>query len=161
MSTANPVAQEVRSYPPLFIGAAAFLKRHRRATYGKEPRERLLAHLWWYWCDGRLGVARANGRIVAMAIARCVRDEKEAEQPYVHHEAAPMVWVDEAVSTHPLGLRQLLGMVFLRFGPRQVLAANRLKRNGELMKLPYQALEQLIEGETHEFSQNARTAQSA
>jgi hypothetical protein len=134
----------------LLVSAAAFLKRHRRESYGHAKRDLFLAWLRWYARDARLGIVMLEGRIVALALARCVASAAQAQvDSYAHDEGAPMVWVDDIVSTHPHGVPQLFRQVEQRFGIRQTLAGSVFSRAGQLRILPYQLVQRLTVGEPH------------
>lgn len=133
--------------PPLLISCAAYLKRHRPETYRHAPREILLGHLLWYWTAGRLGVVLDNGRVVALALARCIEKIDQGKDPYAHAEQGPIVWVEEIVSTHPRGVALLFQQLKQRFGIRHTLAGQVFNRAGELRKLPYELVDRMTQGE--------------
>lgn len=126
------------------VSIAAFLKRYA-ASYRRTGRTRMLEVLRWYWCHGLVGVIREGGKIVAVCTARCVRNAEEGGTPYVHDEAAPIVWVDEIVSRHPHGVALLLRQAQERFGPREAFAGTVFNRDGELRMLPMKTVERLID----------------
>lgn len=134
--------------PPTMLQAAAFLKRWAPGLR-KAARADLLLFVLWYWSDGRLGMVRDNGRIVAVALARCVDDVIQASDPWFHNEQGKIVWVDDIVSRHPLGIPLLLQQVRRRFGPREAFAGRVFHRDGELRMLPMRIVERLTTGETH------------
>ena len=129
--------------PPTLISVCAFLK-HYATAYRQATRERLLDFVGWYWRDGRVGIVRENGRIVAVAIGRCVQDVTRAQaEPYYHEEAAPIVWIDDIVSRHPHGVGLLFRQAMKRFGPRNAFSGQVFKRAGELRMLPYHCVARL------------------
>lgn len=127
---------------PRVISIAAFFKRHL-PTFRIRTRAQILPLVTWYWRDARVGVIRENGRIVAAAMARCLNNEEDAAKPFLHDESGRIVWVEHIVSLHPLGVPLLMQTVTRRFGPREALAGNVIKRAGELRKLPWKAVERL------------------
>lgn len=139
--------------PPSEISIAAFLKRYS-AGKAREPRERLLQAVAWYWRDGRCGVLRVNGKIAAIALVRCLDDIAQAEIPYHHIETGHIVWIDDIVSRHPRGIGFLMEMAERRFGRREVFAGTVFKRAGELRMLPWKIVERLSKEETHHVNQH-------
>jgi len=143
---------------PSIISICAFLKR-RAPGFRTAQRAALVAFVLWYWRDGRVGVIREHGRIVAIALARCVHDVKQAAEPYYHDEKAPIVWVDDIVSRHPQGITLLLKHALQRFGPREAFAGHVFDRAGELRMLPIRVVERLIGDPAHGLTLNScRTA---
>lgn len=130
---------------PTLISIAAFLKRHAPALR-KAPRVQLLQFVLWYWTDARVGIIRENGRIVAVAMARCMNDVTHHAEPYHHDEAGKIVWVEHIVSRHPAGITMLLQQVRERFGPREAFAGHVFHRDGELRMLPMKVVERLTTG---------------
>lgn len=130
------------------ISIAAFIKRHSLDKC-HEPRERLLPAVAWYWRDGRCGVLREKGRIVAVALVRCFNDLAHANTPYHHEETGNIVWVDDIVSRHPRGIGFLVELAERRFGRRECFAGTVFKREGELRKLPWKIVERLSKEETN------------
>jgi hypothetical protein len=124
------------------ISAAAFMKRHLPGLR-TWPRARLLEYLGWYWRDARVGILRDHGRIVGIALGRCLHDVKQAREHYFHDEAARIIWIEHIVSRHPLGIRLLLQQAMQRFGPREAFAGDVFKRDGELRMLPWKTVERL------------------
>lgn len=135
------------SYSPRLLEAAAFLKHHDPAVR-EWPRLRLLQWLAHFWAHGQAGVVRNAGRICAVGVARCVRDQAEAEAcAYAHHEnpdTGRILWVDQLASVHPLGLPLLLAQARSRFGPRTIVSGHVFKRPGELRMLPWNRVEKLL-----------------
>jgi len=130
---------------PGIIAVAAFLRRHDPAV-AHWPVGRLLAWLRWHWANGGVGIVGQRGRIVAVGVARCVHTIEDAEnEAYEHDEKAPMLWVDQLASTHPLGLPLLLAQARTRFGPRETVCGHVFKRPGELRMLPWKRVERLLE----------------
>lgn len=127
--------------PPSEISIAAFLKRFSRENYRDMPRERILRIVAWYWRDGRCGVTRAAGKIVAIALVRCINTVEEAEKPYFHDEKAPIVWVDDIISRHPQGMGELYRLAERRFGRRESFAGTVFQRDGELRMLPWKVIQ--------------------
>jgi len=148
---------------PTLISACAFLKRHapglRQAT-----REELKAFVGWYWRDGRCGVIHNAGKIVAIALARCVPDCAAAQNdPFLHIDHGPVIWVDDIVSRHPFGVALLLEQSLQRFGPRSYFAGRVFSRDGELRMLPTRAVQRLIASIPHHhgITINSATARAA
>lgn len=130
--------------PPGLMLIAAFLRRHDPAVE-HWPVDTLLAWLAWHWRNGGVGVIRAEGRIVAVGVARCLQFEAQARHPYHHDENGPLLWVDQLASTHRLGLPLLLAQARLRFGPRTTVSGHVFKRPGELRMLPWKRVERLLD----------------
>ena len=135
---------------PTLIRTAAFLKRWAPGLRHWK-RAALLNFVGWYWTDARAGIVHDHGRIVAVALARCVSHLEQADAPYYHDETAPIVWVDDIVSRHPLGITLLLGQVRQRFGTREAFAGRVFNRDGELRMLPFRVLERFSQppGDSH------------
>jgi hypothetical protein len=133
---------------PSILSVCAFLKR-RAPGYRHAKRGPLLEFVGWYWRDARIGIVREHGRIVAVALARCVHDVKEGDDPFRHDEAAPIVWVDDIVSRHPQGIGLLLQQVRQRFGPREAFAGRVFNRDGELRMLPFRIVDKITTGDLH------------
>lgn len=129
-------------HPPTLISTAAFLKR-QALGFRREPREKLLPFLNWYWKDGRIGIVREGPRILAVAVARCLAAIEQANEPYHHEDTGEIVWIDAIASRHPLGIPFLLRQAQLRFGPRRAYAGHVFKRDGELRMLPTKTVERL------------------
>ena len=128
--------------PPSLIDVCRFLRRHGPGF--KNCSTKNLAHfVAWYWRDARVGVVHDAGRVVAVALARCIKDVAEAETPYVHTETALLVWVDDIVSQHPAGVQLLLAHALQRFGPRHAFAGHVFSRSGELRMLPFRTVQRL------------------
>jgi len=124
---------------------ADFLSEHLPAARRSAPGQ-LLPWLRWYWHDGRVGIVRAENKIVAVGLARCVNDPVEADKPYFHDENGRILWVQDVISQHPAGLVKLLGIVVQRFGPREAIAGTVLSRDGELRKLPWNQVVRFLNG---------------
>lgn len=128
--------------PPTLLDVCRFLRRHGPGF--KNAGTKNLAHfVAWYWRDARVGVIHDAGRIVAVALARCIKETTEAAEPYRHTETAPIVWVDDIVSTHPAGVQLLLAHALQRFGPRHAFAGHVFHRSGELRMLPFRTVQRL------------------
>jgi hypothetical protein len=130
---------------PTVIQLCAFLKRHG-PWFRRWPREKLVPYIEWYWKDGRVGVVREDGKIVAAAIARCIKDVSEGDVHYRHHPDGQIVWVEDIVSLHPDGVAILLKHAMEIFGRRLLFAGKRFVRNGELQILPWSVVERLTRG---------------
>jgi len=130
--------------PPAEITIAAFIKRHSLVRR-HDPREKLLGIVAWYWRDGRLGVLRDQGKIVAVALVRAISDLKQAEIPYHHEEGGNILWIDDIISRAPCGIAFLLELARQRFGPREAFAGHVFKRRAELRLLPWATVERLAQ----------------
>jgi hypothetical protein len=145
-----------RKAAPSLISIAAFVKRHA-PTKRTAPRERLLPWINWYWRSGLCGVLREHGKIVAVALVRCVESIEQARMPYAHDERGRIVWVDDIVSRHPQGIAFLLDMCRERFGPREAFAGEVFVRDGELRMLPWKIVERLAAAMKHEHKPTSAT----
>jgi len=127
--------------------ALAFLQIHLRSL-ADWPPGLLLPWFTWHWRNGGVGIVRHQGRVRAVAVARCVASIAEAqEHAYAHHEdpeSGRILWCDQLASEHPLGLSILLAQARLRFGPRATVAGDVFKRPGELRMLPWSRVEKLL-----------------
>lgn len=132
------------AHPPTEISIAAFIKRHS-AVRRHDPRDHLLGVVAWYWRDGRLGVLRAQGKIVAVAMVRALSDLKQAEQPYHHEERGHILWIDDIISRAPCGIAFLLDLARQRFGQREAFAGHVFKRRSELRLLPWATVARLAQ----------------
>lgn len=163
-ATSNPKASAPRGkYPAAVVSAAAFLKR-REPWLRREPRDRLLPYIAAFWYDGRIGIVRSGGRIVAVALARATNDLARTQaEPYYHDEAGRIVWLDHIASAHPQGIAVLLGQALMRFGRRDWYAGNVFKRAGELRMLPHELVERLTKtgGIPHGLPINSCTTRAA
>ncbi len=132
------------------ITLAAFIKRNAPG-FRRASRQELLAFLGWYWRDGRVGIIRDKGRIVGAALARCMNHPGQAADPYYHDETGRLIWIQDIVSHHPLGIPLLLEHARQRFGPREAFAGRVFHRNGELRMLPFRVVERLSQntGDSH------------
>lgn len=124
------------------ISVAAFVKRHVKRVHTWK-RKALLDWLQFYWGNGYMGVVTNGPKIVAIALCRPLNDIKDAETPYKFSETGRIVWVDEIVSRHELGILYLFGHAIRRFGPRETFAGLCLSRDGELRMLPWNAVKKL------------------
>lgn len=127
---------------PSLYAVAHFLRAHlppRRAQAIKG----FVHWLAWYWRDARVGVVHNAGTIVAVCLARCIHEPAQADQPYAHDEAAPLVWVQDIASTDPLGIPVLLQQAIARFGEREAFAGHAFARGGELRRLPFRTVQRL------------------
>ena len=142
--------------PPRLIEACRFLKRN---APGKAVRG-FVRWAAWYWRDARLCVIRDRGQIVAIALARCLERIEQAEEEYFHLESGPIVWVQDIVSIHPLGLGLLIQHAVQRFGPREAFAGHVFNRCGELRMLPWKSVARLssLAEDHHGISQHAGAA---
>lgn len=138
----NPSVSQAK---PTVIQVCAFLKRNG-PWFRSWPREKLVPYISWYWKDGRVGLVRENGKIVAAAIARCVNDVADADEPFTHVELGRIVWVEDIVSKHPAGVAELFRQTMTRFGRRMAFAGKRFQRNRELQVLPWSVLQRLTQG---------------
>jgi hypothetical protein len=140
------------------ITLAAFLKRHLPGAR-RTSRVDLLKWLAWYWSDARVGIVRENGRIVAVALARCLAEPEQAADPYFHDEHGRIVWVQDIVSLHPQGVASLIQTLVRRFGKREALAGQVLNRDGELRKLPWNHVLRFFNGgNSHGLTEHSRSA---
>lgn len=130
--------------PPSLLDVCRFLRRHLPARRAQERRG-FARWVLWYWRDARVGVVHSSGTIVAVCLARCIHAPAEAEQPYAHDERAPLVWVQDIASQHPLGIPVLLRQAVDRFGPREAFGGHVFSRSGELRMLPYRTVLRLTE----------------
>jgi len=130
--------------PPSLLDVCRFLRRHAPGL-AAHPTPRGLAHfVAWYWRDARVGVIHDAGRVVGVALARCVRQVADAAaDPFRHEDAAPIVWIDDIVSQHPQGIQLLLRHALARFGPRHAFAGHVFARQGELRVLPFRLVQRL------------------
>lgn len=128
--------------PPTEISIAAFIKRYSRDKR-HAPREILLSWVAWYWRDGRCGVLREHGKIVAIALVRALDDIAKHDQPHAHDEGGNILWIDDIISRHPHGIAFLLDLARRRFGHRQAFAGHVFTRAGELRILPWKTIERL------------------
>lgn len=131
--------------PPSFLSVCRFLRGHAPGlrTWATKGFARWVR---WYWCDARVGVVTAHGQVVAVALARCLKDAAEGAQPCVHHEDGSLVWIDDIASTHAEGVAVLLSHADQRFGPRQAYCGRVFSRSGELRMIPMTTVERLILG---------------
>jgi hypothetical protein len=144
------------TFPPMVISVAAFLKR-REPWLRHAKREQLLQLVNWYWRDGRVGVVRREGRIVAVALARASADLRETRaNPWYHDEQGNVVWVEHIAATTPEGVPVLFGLAAQRFGKREAYAGEVFKRGGELRMLPSAIIERIAGGQIHGFTINSR-----
>lgn len=152
-----------RPIPPLLVSVAAFLKRHE-PWLRHTPRTNLLNFIEWYWRDGRVGIVRENGRIVAVALARATSDPEQTRMcSYYHDEQGKIVWIDHIASRHPAGIAILLRHAIQRFGPREAFAGEVFKREGQLRMLPFRIVERFSQtGDTpHGLPLNSCATRSA
>ena len=133
-----------KSTTPTLIQTAAFLKRHG-AHPKKWPRSVLLPWLEWHWKNGGVGIVHDQGKIIAVAVARCIQTLSEAEQPYAHEDTSPLLWCDELASIRPDGLPLLLNLARHRFGPRLAMLGHVFNRPGQLRMLPWKTVERLTQ----------------
>jgi hypothetical protein len=128
---------------PTTIQIAAFMKRHLAAVKST-PREILLSLVEWYTRVAIVGVMRMDGRIVSVALARCVKSVDQAEaDPWANDEDGQIIWVQHIVSQHPAGLGVLLTQALQRYGRRAAFAGRVFLRDGELRMLPWTVVERL------------------
>jgi hypothetical protein len=134
---------------PSNIQLAAFAKRHLRALRYTR-REPLVKMVDWYAHVAGLGVMRVDGKLVAIAMARCVQSIAQAlEEPWAHDEdAGKVIWVENIVSLHPAGIGVLLTQAMQRFGRRDAFAGRVFSRAGELRMLPFSVVERLTQNPT-------------
>ena len=130
--------------PPGLLDVCRFLRSHLPARRAQERRG-FARWVFWYWRDARVGVVHNAGQIVAVCLARCIHSPAEADQPYAHDEAAPLVWVQDIASDHPLGVPCLLKQSLGRFGRREAFCGHVFSRSGELRMLPYRTVLRLSE----------------
>jgi len=139
---------------PTTIQIAAFMKRHLAAVR-KTPREILLSVVEWYTRVAIVGVMRVDGRIVSVALGRCVKSVEQAEDDqWANDEDGQIIWVQHIVSLHPAGLGVLLTQAQRRFGRREAFAGRVFLRDGELRMLPWSVVERLyaeVTPEKHEL----------
>ena len=128
---------------PTLIQVCAFIKRHYKPAR-LWTREQLVPFVEWYWLDARAAVIRERGRIVALAMARCMNTLEEATEPFHHNEAGQIVWIDDIVSLHPNGIGALMTLASQRFGEREWFAGHVFNRNGELRKLPWKLVDRIF-----------------
>lgn len=127
---------------PAEIAIAAFIKRHS-PEWRAEPRARLLAAVAWYNRDGRCGVLRDGGRIVAVALVRALDRIEQHAEPWAHHENGPVVWIDNIISRTPCGIGFLVMLAARRFGVRESFAGHVFNRGGDLRLINWRALARL------------------
>lgn len=128
--------------PPSLLDVCRFLRRHGPGF--KHCSTKNLAHfVAWYWRDARVGVVHSSGTILAVGLARFLHNPAEAAEPYAHHEHGPLVWVQDIVSQHPLGIPLLLRQTLQRAGPREAFAGHVFSRSGELRMLPFRTVQRL------------------
>jgi|GEM_PF-4646756 hypothetical protein len=147
---------------PTTLQIAAFLKR-RLPAMRTASRQVLTSLIDWHTRVGGCGVLRKDGRIVAVALARCVGTTAEAEADrWAHREGedGKIIWVQHIVSLHPRGIGLLLAQAAQRFGRREVFAGHVYSRDGQLRMLPWNVVERLFTENIpeHEFTRSvART----
>ena len=128
--------------PPSLLDVCRFLRSHLPARRAQERRG-FARWVLWYWRDARVGVVHDAGQIVAVGLARFIHSPAEADQPYAHDEAGPLVWVQDIASDHPLGIPILLRQTLQRAGPREAFAGHVFSRSGELRMLPFRTVQRL------------------
>jgi hypothetical protein len=126
------------------VQVAAFVRR-RMAALRKVDRAELLRIVEWYRCVAGLGVMRVDGKIVAVAMARCVptMEAAQAEEWLNDEEGGKIVWVQHIASLHPRGIETLLRQAMRRFGQREAFAGSVFSRAGELRMLPWNVVARL------------------
>ncbi len=129
--------------PPSLLDVCRFLRSHGPGFAAPRSVKNLAHFVAWYWRDARVGVVHASGTILAVGLARFVHSPAEAEEPYAHDERGPLVWVQDIVSQHPLGIPLLLRQTLQRAGPREAFAGHVFSRNGELRLLPFRTVQRL------------------
>lgn len=132
--------------PPTDVQVAAFLKR-RVGIFRWVKRAPLLGMVIWYRKVAGLGIMRVDGKIVAVAQARCVRSIEQAMADQWAHdeETGRIIWVENIASLHPDGIRVLLAQAGRRFGQREAFAGQVFSRSGELRMLPWNVVARLTQ----------------
>jgi hypothetical protein len=110
------------------------------------PRAVLLSIVEWHCRVAACAVMRAGGRIVAVALGRCVRSVEQAEADRWANDEAEgrIIWVQHIVSLHPDGIGVLLMQAARRFGRRDAFAGHVYLRDGQLRMLPWNVVERLF-----------------
>jgi len=120
------------------VTIAAFLKRNldcmTRWKCGKRSRERLL--MWITWHLARLNVCCVqdpSGKLIAVGIARPLKDLEESRFPHMVNEAGKFVFCDHVVAKTNESLKALLRYAAWRFPHAEYISFHRSK-NGSALK---------------------------
>jgi hypothetical protein len=100
------------------IPVAAFLKRRLNklgTVHGRRDREKLLTWLAWHSARFNACVIRSGQKIVAVGVARAIKEEVDARFPYKQDETGTICYVEQVAASSNEGFKMLLTYVSKRW----------------------------------------------
>jgi len=133
--------------PVTAVQVAAFLKRHLRNVRAW-PREKIVPWVAWFLrADRALVLTDDAQRICGVALGRFVPAVGEVHGRGLYDvPAAPVLWVDAIATSHAAALPQLVGLMAIKYGPREIVAGECFSRDGELRMFPMKTLQRFFGG---------------
>lgn len=101
-----------------------FMKARDKTLDSWKP-EHLLLWLAWFDDDSRLILHAEEGKLLGAMTLRCLWEPEDHEDPYIHEEKGPVIWIDWVVTDRANVFPHLIRQLHFRLGDRETVAFNR------------------------------------